>query len=160
MPRPNDVDFSMHVWPHGWSSALLWVDVDLTEFRLSHVFNDPVESLIHSLAKLVRGEKNSSLEWSDEPGAWKIEFTEMNDAKHLLRVTASEYDRELPMIENRTPLKTLEFIVTRKFWIQLTLGQLRKLSESFADPHYRKAREYQFPHKWLAELMIAHKANA
>lgn len=159
MPQPNDLDFSFHVWPHGWSTATLWIDSKPTEFRLTHVFNDPIESLIKSTIRLANGETSATIEWSDEPGTHILKFNVVETQRHLLSVDIAEYSRELPLHTPNDLTKTTTFFVVRDYWFHIVIAELHKISESFAHKHYRQSRDYIFPRERYNELESALQKN-
>jgi len=152
MTRPNDVDFSYHLWPHGWSTATLWVDAVPTEFRLTHVFNDPLESLIEATTRLTKGEATATIEWSDEPGTYILKLNVMKSERHLLSVEIAEYSRELPIYASKDLIKTTSFCVARDCWLHLVTAELRKIAHSFEYRHYRETRDYVFPRQLYETL--------
>ena len=145
MTRPHDVDFSFHLWPHGWSTAILWVDGKSTEFHLTHVFYDPLESLIESTTRLSNGESSSTIEWSDEPGTYILKLNVMKSERHLLSVDIAEYSRELPLHTPNDLTKTTSFFVSCDYWLHIVGAELRKIAHSFGHRHYRESRDYVFP---------------
>ena len=159
MTRPNDVDFSFHLWPHGWSTATLWIDGKPSEFQLTHVFNDPVESLINSTIRLANGETSATIEWSDEPGTYILKLNVVETERHLISVDVAEYSRELPLHTPKDLTKATTFFVTRIYWLHIVGAELRKMSGSFAHKHYRKSRDYIFPRERYTELERALQKN-
>ena len=159
MTRPNDVDFSFHLWPHGWSTATLWVDASPSEFRLTHVFNDPIESLIKSTTRIANGETSATIEWSDEPGTHILKLNVVNTERHLLSVEIAEYSRELPLHTPNDLTKTTTFFVARDYWLHIVGAELRKIAQSFAHKHYRESRDYIFPREQYTELERAVQKN-
>lgn len=145
MTRPNDVDFSFHLWPHGWSTAILWVDGKSTEFNLTHVFNDPLESLINSTTRLATGGSSSTIEWSDEPGTYIVKLNVIKTERHLLSVDIEEYSPELPLHTPNDLTKTTTFNVSRDYWLHIVGAELQKIADSFGHRNYRESRDYVFP---------------
>ena len=159
MTRPNDVEFCFQLWPHGWSTARLWVDGASTEFQLTHVFNDPLESLVKSTIRLAKGESSATIEWSDEPGTYILKFQTLATKHHLLSVDVSEYSQELPLHTPSDLTKTTTFFVVRDYWLHLVNSELRKIAESFGHKRYRSARDYTFPRKLYDELQANLRNN-
>jgi hypothetical protein len=155
MTRPNDVEFCFQLWPNGWSTAQLWVDSEATEFRLTYVFNDPLESLLNSALRLANDESSATIEWSDEPGTYILEFNKMGTEHHLLSVDISEYSRELPLHTRNDLTKTTNFCVVRDYWLHLVGSELRKIAESFGHKHYSASRDYTFPSNLYMELQVS-----
>ena len=152
MTRPNDVDLSFHLWPHGWSTATLWIDSKPAEFQLTHVFNDPIESLIKSTIRIANGETSATIEWSDEPGTYILSLNVVEFERHLLSIDIAEYSRELPLHTPKDLTKTTTFFVARDYWLHLTGAELRKISESFKHKHYQQIRDYVFPRERYTEM--------
>ena len=159
MTRPNDVDFCFQLWPHDWSTARLWIDREFSEFQLSYVFNDPLESLLQSTIRLANGESTATIEWSDEPGTFILKFAAVPNEHHLLSIELSEYSSELPVHASKDLIKTTNFFVVRKYWLHLVVSELQKIAESFSHQHYREARNYTFPRTLYNELQAVLKAK-
>ena len=155
MTLPNDVDFTFQLWPHGWSTARLWVDNDSTEFQLTHVFNDPLESLLTSTIRLLNGEPSAIIEWFDEPGKYNVILTELESECHLLSVDVFESPLEFSTQTSREMSKTRTFCVAREYWLHLVISELRKIADSFGHRHYRTARNYTFPRILYDELQTS-----
>ncbi|MFN3150955.1 hypothetical protein [Bremerella sp.] len=152
MTSPNEVEFSFQLWPHGWSTARLWIDRTVTEFTLTHVFNDPFESLLQSSNRLASGESWATIEWSDEPGSYVWQFLTMATEQHLLSVELAEYSQELPLHKPSDLINRTSFVVARDFWLHLVYSESRKIADSFSYRDYRLARDDTFPRRLFEEF--------
>ena len=55
MSLSNDVDLQFRRCKYGWSEAILYVDNDVYNFVLTHIFNDPLEALLSATVSLIKG---------------------------------------------------------------------------------------------------------
>lgn len=155
MTLASDVNFCFQLRPNGWSTAQLFVDRELIEFRLTHVFGDPIESLLKAALQLATGEEAALIEWRDEPGAYFLRFQRVPAQQYLLLVEASEHSTMLPCCNDSNLVRSSSFYVARDFWLLLVYLEMNKISELLRYKQYSSTRKYAFPRPLFEGLKTA-----
>jgi hypothetical protein len=157
MSLPNDIDLQFRREKHGWSEARLYVDNHVYDFILTHIFDDPLESLLSATLCLANGSDLVNFSWYEEPGQYDWKFTKIKSEHHLLDVLIYEYSDIIGYYNyqnNSNKLcRQIAFKVAKNFWIELVTSEAEKISRLLSYRHYKSDRNPQsFPWQELKEL--------
>jgi hypothetical protein len=156
MPLPNDINLHLQLGKHGWSQAILWVDGVAKDFRMTHVFSDPLAAICESANELATGSQESKFYWHDEPGTYIWSLSRIDDQQHLLNATVREFAAIIYDDTSRNAVATNTFIVARDFWIQLVIFELEKISKLLSYNNYQIGRvRDEFPSAQLSSLLAS-----
>lgn len=110
----------------------------------THVFDNPVETLLNYLTKLLDGENNINFIWYSEPDHHQCKFEKNKTQQHKLQASLTNC-LNLYSIE-ALKLETIVFTVKTKVFMTSVLKQMEKIMDLMAEKSYREGRE-QFPYK-------------
>ena len=144
MTKTNDIDFSLTLHPHGWSTAWFYINGKGFEFTITHAFGEPYFDFIKSLSQLINKQMESTFFWYSEPGGNKIEIKRIKDRQHILNIKIVEFNNsfgeQLKEFE-----EILEFEIKEKHLITLAYFQLKKIETLLQDKSFAIHRSNNFP---------------
>ncbi|WP_459211915.1 hypothetical protein [Aquimarina rhabdastrellae] len=144
MTKTNDIDFSLILHPHGWSTAWFYINGKRFEFTTTHAFGEPYFDFIKSLSQLINKQMESTFFWYSEPGGNKIEIKRIKDRQHILNVKIAEFNNsfgeQLKEFE-----EILEFEIKEKHLITVAYYQLKKIETLLQDKSFALYRSNNFP---------------
>lgn len=144
----DDIDFSIQLHKHGWTTFAFWQKSKCYDITISSVLSSPVYDFTNMLLSLLNKENNIAISWFLEPG-WSIFKISRNmKMQHLIRIEIGEsIDQEGNGYE-----KMLEFEIKQKQFIIVGFFQLKKIFNLLQDTHFLKNRENNFPFEAYQKL--------
>jgi hypothetical protein len=157
MKYPDDIDFFYVLENHGWSICYIFVGGEMFEMGPTHVFNNPIEVLLNSLAILLNGEDAIDFLWHDEPGEYKWNIRRNPEQKHKVNVSITECVKIQCNI--KPELQTLKFEVKLKLFCLCVLKQMEKIRELMTEKSYKEHRNGEFPYSAFKEFKLAYEKS-
>ncbi len=141
--KVNEIDFVYVLENHGWSTCMIYKNQELYFMEITHVFSDPIETLLDRLTTLINGAKEVSFSWYDEPGEYKWNIKMNPQQQHKIKVSITEclYFND----ENKPEIVTLHFEVKFKLFLICVLYQMQKINDLMSDKSFHKNRQHNFP---------------
>jgi hypothetical protein len=137
----DDIDFLFQLHPHGWSTMRLHILGASYERRVTSVIGDPLYDFIQSLITLIKGEKQTSFTWYDEPGGVVWDIQQLPDAKHVLAIRIDEFFDSGKHDQGFKNLTTLtQFNITLQQFLLIGFYQMKKLADLLRDRQYASNR--------------------
>ncbi|WP_027421088.1 hypothetical protein [Crocinitomix catalasitica] len=140
-----DINISYYLAEHGWSTC--WINKDDKNYVISitHIFSeDPIQECMHSLIKIMKGEKIAEYKWYGEPGGERIQIQEIPTQKHMVKVVIDQFSADIG--EEITDFdKGIEFSIKKNLLITMFYYEFKKISELLKDRHYKENRNSDFP---------------
>jgi hypothetical protein len=138
---------------HGWSHALLLLRMETKAFRLTHIFNDPMDEIGRATCALAEGATEAWFRWFDEPCTYLFRLREVRLQKQLLTLSCWETPGKIISSDKLPEKDDMDWSVeiARTHWIGLVAGELGKISMLMRQPEYAEHRR-AFPHEHAAVL--------
>ena len=113
---------------------------------ISHVFDDPLFSIVNGLIRLINGENRVEIELYGEPGGCKISIERRMDKQHIVFLEIKEFFESFGD-EIKEYNKVLSFEIKEKLLHTLFYYQFKKIQQCLIDTSFLKDREDQFPNE-------------
>jgi len=146
----DDIDFLFQLHPHGWSTMRLYTHEISCEIRISSVLSDPLYDFIQSLISIIKGEKQTTFIWYDEPGGVVWNIQQLPDVRHVLAIHIDEFSEHDSPAKNLTNIAQFN-IETQQFLI-MSFYQMKKLAHLLRDKTYASTRRNELPFHKFREL--------
>ncbi len=142
MKYTDEVDILYLLDKHGWSSCYLYVENSIYFLGPTHIFNHPIEELLNGLILMLRGEKECSFSWYDEPGEDKWFVKRNEEQHHKIQVSITECAK----IESGKQLisETVEFEVKQKIFCYCVYSQMKKIYKLMSEKSYSEDRDFPY----------------
>jgi len=140
----DDIDLLYVLGRHGWSDLVLWVGGEITQLRITHVFNDPLEELAQMAIDLRERMPQMAFILWDEPGGHRPEFNRVADQPHKYVVQIRSFPDGPPLPSDWSDDFILEFRVKADHLMKLIYFQLEKLARLTEEKSYREHREFSY----------------
>lgn len=145
----DDIDFSLIMNPHGWTTLLLYQRGITHEIIASGVLSDPFYEFTSLLLALLNNENEHTLTWFNEPGWHMIRITGNLEQHNLLSIeTGYSTNKEPRGFEKKTA-----FIISQKQFLITGLYQLKKTYHLLQEKSFAQTRKGEFPHALYQTLL-------
>ena len=148
----DDIDFSLILHPHGWSTFLLSINRKAYEIEISGALSDPFYDFTSLLLSLLNNEEEVTIKWLGEPSGTKIHIVRNKVQRHLLDVIVINFDYDLATgaISNKSELVSFE--IKQKQFLTIGFYQLKKTYYLLQEKNFAKDRKSEFPYDLYDEL--------
>lgn len=145
----DNIDFSLILNKHGWSTFLLSLNGAIHEVSISSVFSEPLYDVAKLLLSLLSNEDEMTMHWSDEPG-WSIfQISRDKAQRHILLIEiGTAADREGSQYK-----KMVDFRIKQKQFLIIMFYQLKKNFHLLTEKSFAKDREGEFPYVYYKDLV-------
>lgn len=144
-----NISFTLH--PGGWSVCYFINDGKPYEVLITHTFGDPLYDCLASLISLIKGEKQSYFDWHGEPCGDRIQWSEISDQQHLIKLEMIGFTDNFN-IENTLETPTFSVVLLKRQFILLFYFEFKKIAELLKNRHFQKGRTGELPHQKFAEF--------
>jgi hypothetical protein len=148
----DDIDFSLILHPHGWSTFLLYIGRKAYEIEISGALSDPFYDFTNLLLSLLNNEEEVTIKWLGEPGGTKVHIVRNKVQRHLLDVKIIDFDYDLAtgLISNKSELVSFE--IKQKQFLTIGFYQLKKTHYLLQKKNFAKNRKSEFPYDLYDEF--------
>jgi hypothetical protein len=146
----DDIDFSIVVNKHGWTTFLFYLEGKIHKINISSVLSDPLCEFANLLLSLLNNESEVILRWYNEPG-WRIIRTIRDSQERHILLIEIGYGADLEPNEYK---KEFEFKIKQKQFIIIGIYQLKKIYHLLQEKSFAKERKEEFPYELYQKLLI------
>ncbi|NLU96474.1 hypothetical protein [Chitinophaga sp. Ak27] len=145
----DNIDFSLTLHKHGWTTFLLNVNGAIHVIVISSVLSSPVYDITNLLLALLNNEDEIRINWFEEPG-WSV-----------IRVTRSRTERHILSVEVGTCIdqqgndyrKIVDFKIKFKQLLVILFYQLKKNYHLLTEKSFADGRKSEFPYQLYSKLI-------
>lgn len=150
-------NISYFLEPHGWSVCWFYKDGRSYGVNISHSFgDDPMVVCMHSLASIMKGEKNTSFIWYGEPGGNLVIFNEMINLSQNAYIKVIDinvdYGQNLNFEELAKGRAEIELQINKIQLVRMFYYEFKKIFELMKNKEFASTRKDEFPFKEFAEF--------
>jgi hypothetical protein len=148
----DDIDFSLILHKHGWTTFFFYVDKKCYEILISGVFSDPFYDFMNLLISLLNNENEVNIQCLGEPGGYEIKIIRNKTQRHLLNIKINdfEYDVVTKVATNKSELVSFE--IKQKQFLIIGFSQLKKTYCLLQEQSFANDRRSEFPYHLYDEL--------
>jgi len=145
----DNIDFSLILNKHGWSTFLLSLNGAIHEIGISSVLSEPLYDVTKLLLSLLDNEDEVIMHLFDEPGLSIFRISRDKTQRHILLVEIGiSADRDGRQYE-----KMVDFRIKQKQFLIILFYQLKKNFHLLSEKSFAKDREGEFPYDYYKELV-------
>jgi hypothetical protein len=148
-----DIDFSLILHKHGWSTFLLNIDQTIYEILISGVLNDPFYDFTNLLLSLLNNEEEITIKWLGEPGGTKIHIVRNKVQQHLLNIKIDDFSCDIESGVMADYKNLVSFDIKLKQFMVISFYQLKKNYQLLFDKKFAEARKDEFPFELYDKLV-------
>ena len=147
MKPTKDLDLLLTLHPHGWSTCWLWIEEKSYQLVISHVFGEPWEEWMQALARLIKGQQETSCYWYGEPVGhkWNFQLQQQEVEINLEQFQEAHWEEPEELEE------LVSFQLQFSSFLTLAYYQLKKTAQLLKDPAFAAHRNGDFPFAYFKQ---------
>jgi len=151
----DNIDFSLTLHKHGWTTFLLNINGAIYEIVISSALSSPFYDIKNLLLALLNNEDEIRIKWFEEPGWSVIRVTRGNTERHILSVEVGSCIDQ----QGNDYKKVVDFKIKFKQLLVIMFYQLKKNYHLLTEKSFAKEREKEFSYELYNKLVEKIRAD-